>query len=70
MIADFVIVSFIPLPGKFKTDFLIEFTNNFHAKMTIDFFNETFIHLYGKFQTGLVIELSNSFIKKNNRKFR
>ena len=42
MIADFVIVSFIPLPGKFKTDFLIEFTNNFHAKMTIDFVNETF----------------------------
>lgn len=54
MIVDFVNESFIPLYGKFQTDFVIEFSNSFNIKMTADFVNKSFIPLYGKSYTDFV----------------
>ena len=43
----FVNESFIPLYGKFQTDFVIEISNVSNTKMTVDLVNENFIPICG-----------------------
>ena len=69
MIRDFVKESFIPLYGKFQTDFVIAISNVSNTKVTVDLVNEYFIPVCGKCQTDFMIEISNILNTKNVCRF-